>query len=692
METLISSLKDSHIQDEPHVPDHDQTLDNKIPKYVYEELEDDNKIRVVHLLCTKDQIECSIRQIPWSEGGYQALSYVWGSEDRPFRAIILDNDGKSLGYIPLTLNLRNALCDLYQTDDTSGKIFWIDQICINQQGKEKGHQVALMNQIFKTATRVITYLGPGQSETEERRGIQLLQDLNDHFSLNCQYLTNCIGMNDVIRMIDLFPIKTPPRNLEYDADKGIENYTTQGWKWLLEVLFGQWTSRLWIVQEQLLNFNIIMLRGHQLISWDSVTVLTAWFCLKFLPPEYVERFWQEQQSSSTNPERLPTDPWEVCGSVFVIWRKRREMTALTSLDTGPLLYNMTHYASHKCHDHRDHVFALLAISSDSEILGILPEYSESNTAEDVFWKTSVQMLKSYPRLAAFATVKESVYSENANIPSWVSTFPWLDESGPPSLPYDTFVPHPQITLSSPPVFGDGDKTVTLKGRIVDRICFNIQIPRFSHGASINDIWARRMLQTLSALASVLSQAGLSLKNTASLCLATAPSLFMPDDPLNHDRSRPYPHTLAKEFSEFYNINLNMAKGALQTSSIDMTEDIQICERFIQRLDTFQQPRINVAEVIFDRDERDPLGYIDNNQLYNARAFCITEEKRIANAVGQVAEGDVVVIFRGADRPYILRQVEDKFKLIGDVYIDGIMFAEAYKDVDPDDVDQDIELI
>jgi len=36
-----------------------------------------------------------------------------------------------------------------------GKVFWIDQICINQEPEEKSDQVAMMGQIYKNVTRVI---------------------------------------------------------------------------------------------------------------------------------------------------------------------------------------------------------------------------------------------------------------------------------------------------------------------------------------------------------------------------------------------------------------------------------------------------------------------------------------------------------------------------------------------------------
>lgn len=111
--------------------------------YIYETLEGPDKIRTLQLHVRKGRIECSLRQISFLDSGYQALSYVWGSEEKPFKAIVLDDDGKELGYISLTANVQAALCDLRDAKKVKSKVFWIDQICINQQGDEKNHQVRL---------------------------------------------------------------------------------------------------------------------------------------------------------------------------------------------------------------------------------------------------------------------------------------------------------------------------------------------------------------------------------------------------------------------------------------------------------------------------------------------------------------------------------------------------------------------
>jgi hypothetical protein len=79
-------------------------------------------------------------------------------------------------------------------------------------------------------------------------------------------------------------------------------------------------------------------------------------------------------------------------------------------------------------------------------------------------------------------------------------------------------------------------------------------------------------------------------------------------------------------------------------------------------------------------------------VIKGRSFCLTESGRICNAMNQPEKGDLVAAFEGADRLFILRPVGEKYRLVGDAYVDGLMEGEAYEGLDSDDVDYDIELV
>ncbi|KAF2117968.1 heterokaryon incompatibility protein-domain-containing protein [Lophiotrema nucula] len=89
---------------------------------------------------------------------YEALSYVWGSPQKNKTILV---DSKALG---VTENLHSALSRLRAREVG---LMWIDAICINQDDlKERGHQVAHMGQIYKTAKQVIVWLGEEDEESK----------------------------------------------------------------------------------------------------------------------------------------------------------------------------------------------------------------------------------------------------------------------------------------------------------------------------------------------------------------------------------------------------------------------------------------------------------------------------------------------------------------------------------------------
>jgi hypothetical protein len=95
--------------------DESQTPDERpMALYSYEVLSRPDNIRTIRLHGTKTRIECSFEQISVSEEGYQALSYVWGNPEKPFRAIVLDSEGNEIGYIPLTASSR-VLYGIFET-------------------------------------------------------------------------------------------------------------------------------------------------------------------------------------------------------------------------------------------------------------------------------------------------------------------------------------------------------------------------------------------------------------------------------------------------------------------------------------------------------------------------------------------------------------------------------------------------
>ncbi|KAE8367503.1 heterokaryon incompatibility protein-domain-containing protein [Aspergillus caelatus] len=171
--------------------------------------------RMIRLLPNKDKsapIQCELFNYDLSETGggahlYQALSYVWGSEEKP-ESIILNGCT-----FHVTTNLHSAL--LHLRNRQLERTLWIDAICINQdeedQGHEKSKQIPLMRMIYAQAERVIVWLGDATENGDKALdGIRCLAEE--------QYTASTLNTSE-----------------NYDA--------------CLRLLQQDWFSRIWVLQE-----------------------------------------------------------------------------------------------------------------------------------------------------------------------------------------------------------------------------------------------------------------------------------------------------------------------------------------------------------------------------------------------------------------------------------------------------------
>jgi hypothetical protein len=83
---------------------------------------------------------------------YEAISYVWGSQDTPATIYCRDDDtGHGYTQLPIPQNAADALEASCKPQHE--RLLWIDSICISQASvDEKSAQVAMMDLIFSKAT------------------------------------------------------------------------------------------------------------------------------------------------------------------------------------------------------------------------------------------------------------------------------------------------------------------------------------------------------------------------------------------------------------------------------------------------------------------------------------------------------------------------------------------------------------
>jgi len=108
----------------------------------------------------------------------------------------------------------------------------------------------------------------------------------------------------------------------------------------------------------------------------------------------------------------------------------------------------------------------------------------------------------------------------------------------------------------------------------------------------------------------------------------------------------------------------------------------------------------LPESYSDKEDPDGKGFVayqlfEKYILLSGRSICVSDAGRLCNVMHQAQEGDAVVVFEGTDRLFIIRPVaesQQRCRLIGDAYVDGLMLGEAYEGMDPATLDYDIVLV
>ncbi|KAF2179283.1 hypothetical protein K469DRAFT_674493, partial [Zopfia rhizophila CBS 207.26] len=173
---------------------------------------------------------------------YDAISHVWGSDAHKDHPFILH--GKRFPVTKKVYDILLSMSSLFGDRD-----IWIDSLCIDQDDTyyEKRHQISKMVGIYKAAVSVhICLEGP------------------DNSWLAGQYLQEILIFHAIAPGI-------------FDAVMLENVYNRRSDKWLsaridglLDLINNQWFRRIWIVQEFVAGYHIVVHYGGSCIPWEDI--------------------------------------------------------------------------------------------------------------------------------------------------------------------------------------------------------------------------------------------------------------------------------------------------------------------------------------------------------------------------------------------------------------------------------------
>jgi hypothetical protein len=342
---------------------------------------------------------------------------------------------------------------------------------------------------------------------------------------------------------------------------------------------------------------------------------------------------------------------------------------------------------------QDRIFALLAISSDAKELDIVPNYSASYTISRLCLDLSARLLKTSTNLGPLVYACRWAPSFDDAVPSWVINV--HRRGNAVNLPWGILAPHPRTSLKNSPCLTLDRSVQVFKGRIIDYIAMPALplVSTLSFRVGVQDAdYLSSVTHLMSTWSDVLARTGITLESAASLfraITAAGPTW----SPAPHEKRSPAEQQVFYLWSR-YRYDVHSIKHELSQFVSDASI-VEHFEKFMLDLAKLLSDTIDLAHFSssdnLSSEEENAFEEADPYECIIGRSFSVTKQGRICNGMHEVKEGDAIAALEGGDRLFILRPVGDKYRLVGDAYVTGLMFGEAYEGLDPDEVDYDIEI-
>lgn len=331
-----------------------------------------SQIRLLKIDTVGKDVVCSLERFSLKKlPQYDALSYAWGDE-LP-NASILCNGQK----LPVTPHLLAGLRSIHQAAMPTR--LWVDAICISQSDdQEKAVQVSEMATIFRSAERVLIWLGSAENHS-------------DDFFDNVETFNGSISVFFERRLID-------------------DGFYRPFFIALTHVLQRDWFGRLWVVQEIILGRSLFFICGSRIVEYEKLVRLGTIMRTARLDTEFPHNDAMRVLVSIENLESARRN-WEKSGELGLV--------------------NIINYAcSRQVKEPLDRCYGLLSLCSPAVRRRMVVDYSPGN--RDRFWRVYLRFITLYlefcPALTALEDVLFCVDATAATSP--VSELPtWCPDLG-----------------------------------------------------------------------------------------------------------------------------------------------------------------------------------------------------------------------------------------------------------------------
>ncbi|KAN0110166.1 Heterokaryon incompatibility protein (HET) domain containing protein [Hyaloscypha variabilis] len=598
---------------------------------------------------------------------YEALSYAWGSNDQTEKLNIYDGltrpvvesrsvlpvlnswwgnsssdveDGwrrPCVSFIPITPNLQSALKRLRQRSTT--RVLWVDQLCINQEDvEERSSQVQLMGHIYQKASKTVVWLG----EEDEHVSAAL------HLSSKLAAAMRAYNQAEIAQRRNTSPgqgrgpLGAFLQTMGHDAD-----LTTYNWQAFNSFYNRPWFGRLWIIQEIAFSKEVVILCGSRTTTmpWATVdqNVMSSeaeYHQLLPYPIGFLNCF-----TIATIRDRIwirSAHPGRLAASLGI---RPEDLPAGKDFDPIDII---AYTKTFDCCDPKDRFFALYGLLKSMFSWSEQPDYS----------LTVLQVYQDMTRLLIKRDKSLKVLSGNilryncSDWPSWVPDWSVRDSldrccNGFHTLSSTFCAPGPQHVLGSNDILFPRPNFISISGW------------QFDTCSKILDVleWTQRTFPEHNAILTQwighILEIGISLEDASVIAFRT----LIAD---GFGTRRAGKHYVEDRLGIWLEWARSITGGTLSEQLGRLSSSTTI-------------PKENALHL-----EQHTRAYdFAARSACRGRRLVVTSRGFVGLCPRYTQEGDVICILSGAKAPFVLRKSGECYTMIGECYVDGIMYGETF---------------
>lgn len=651
---------------------------------------------------------------------YIALSYTWGPalppkttttttapQPPPSRKVLITLNNRPF---PVLTNLFEALARIAAA--RPGEYLWVDGVCINQDDvAERSAQVRAMDLVYSGARETIVWLGEGTPAAE--RAMPKLEAMAGPTA----------GAEE--RILDWGRTQTfgdafVADNEEQLARNGLPPMTSNDWTDIGDIVSRAWFGRVWIIQEVALSRNPTILIGPHALPWSTLgnaalivlgsNAMTALYGLDnggqnhklveglvFASNLHTLREWCRGDESPFKDVIASTD----------------YASGIQSDTLGTALLNVLMISKGSMSTVRqDRVYGLLGILNHIAKTKGLPlpdiKVDYKSSSDHVLAALGSYLYQETRSLNLLSLAGEASRSATSHLPTWIPTFENVNHPilGPN---YTSLRPYNASTFTNPLLRLD-EPSHTLHVQVA--------APTLGSIEELGETWPELLQGQFLKSIAILLHCGNTYSPTGEPIVEAFWRTLILDSNLT---SRPAPPALSSSFKSWFNVlsitailksfnthrHLHDIFDALEPlftladnkDATSLLPKSQAMYEFLCSLGAFSKPGIQVMT------EQERNAYMarlgEGSSTYEgllrltlliARRLVRTVRGYLCLTPVKAEVGDRIMVVKGCSTPLVLRRVNetpDTFKVIGDVYVHGVMFGEHITD---DTVWRDVNLV